>query len=220
MVQTLLLTRFHYNALLIPREFFLDTSLKRIIFEIFSNFHNFSPIPCSHQQRRATPDVRLCWKRPRRPKPCTHAPCNFRLESVPLPRFSLFPLLSKVRATSSSWSHEKTTPIIREVKLSEKKPNNRRGTGIVQRKRSACCRQDTCKISGRSSLGLGFSRGPGKGHNCKFNRRHSGIYWYTVRIPLVMLVLRFVRGLVHRSWYGFVVPGTFFESSTKICKIK
>ncbi len=57
---------------------------------------------------------------------------------------------------------------------------------------------------------LGFRGGRGKGHKC---RRHSGLYWYTARLRLVMFVLRLVRGQVHRSWYGFVVPGTFFWRS-------
>jgi len=92
------------------------------------------------KQRRATPDVRLCWKRPGRPKPCTHAPCNFR--SVPLPRLSLLPLLSKVRATSSACSHEKTPPITHIIRSTEK--------------RGPRCGQHTCQISSRSSLGFGL----------------------------------------------------------------
>ena len=126
-----------YNSLSLPGEVFFNTSPEKIYFRDFFKFHNFFTYSCLHQQRCATPDVRLCCKRTRRPKPCTHAPCNFRLESVPLPPFSLLPLLSKLRATSCTCSHEKTpsvTHIIREVKLSETQQPSRDCGGIVQRK--------------------------------------------------------------------------------------
>ena len=117
----------------------MDTSLKRIFFEICSNFNNSFLTSTNASNPR---DVRLCWEQPGRPKPSTHAPCNFRLESVPLPRLSLLPLLSKVTATSPACSHEKTPPITHIIRRSEtvgKKTQqpSRSGALVYGEKRSA-----------------------------------------------------------------------------------
>ena len=90
----------------------------------------------------------------------THAPCNFRLESVPLPRLSLLPLLSKVTATSPACSHEKTPPITHIIRRSEtvgkKTQQPSRSGASSTEKRGPRCGQHTCQISTRSSLGLGL----------------------------------------------------------------
>ena len=108
-----------YNALSLPGEFFLDTSPEKNLFRDFFKFPQFfhlflalTPTPLSNPRREivleATREVKA-----------THAPCNFRLESVPLPRLSLLPLLSKVTATSPACSHEKTPPITHIIRRSE-----------------------------------------------------------------------------------------------------
>ena len=90
----------------------------------------------------------------------THAPCNFRLESVPLPRLSLLPLLSKVTATSPACSHEKTPPITHIIRRSEtvgkKTQQPSRSGASSTEKTGPRCGQHTCQISTRSSLGLGL----------------------------------------------------------------
>jgi hypothetical protein len=58
--------------------------------------------------------------------------CTLELPARVSPPSSAFSVSSALKSQSNFLSHEKTPPIIREVKLSKKKPNSRRGTGITK----------------------------------------------------------------------------------------